>query len=378
MKVLWFIESLSLGGQQTQSINLIKELKKRTDLFIEVAYFNNGPLEKEFTEVADLIFQIKELNVKSYQNPFYILKILNFLRKTIKVNNYDIVISNGIISFGLTSIVKLFLSFKHIRLLGGPLLDIEPTYEKYFHKILPFHKRVDVVFGWGGKNVRENIRYNKKLKIMPPAVDTSMFFSFSQKEKLQIREKFEIKEDEIVIGWVGRIAANMQIDNTIKLGAELKRRGINNFKLLIVGGGNWESEMLQMIEDLNLKSHCIYLGWQPMEDIPKLFQAMDIVPLLEDDPVGGSIVREAMATGALVLTVDGVSKGQTSWVNNNKNGILVSSRDYLNLAADVIEDYALNKKKYDIITKNGVIYAKEEMSFFNQSEFIYKEGILND
>ena len=115
-----------------------------------------------------------------------------------------------------------------------------------------------------------------------------------------------------------------------------------------------------------------------MEYVPDLFQAMDIVPLLEKNPAGGSIVREAMACGKLVISVDGKNNVQASWIKNEDNGILVSDYNYIIESADIIEDYLKNKSdKYDLICKNGLKYAKTIMTFKMQSEIIMK-NILND
>lgn len=378
MKILWFIENLCLGGQQTQSINLIKEINKDSKICVDVLYLNNGELKDEFKEVCSNLIHLSDFNKKDYQNPLKVVRIIKSYYTFLSKNKYNVVLSNGIISYGLTSTLKLFLNFTHVRLLGGPLLDIEPTYEKYFHSILPFHRKLAFAYGWLGENTLEKKRYRNKLLILNPAVDSSMFYQKNSDLRLEVRNKYKIKENEIIIGWVGRISANMQVKNTIALGGELKRRGILNFKILIVGGGDWELEMTDLIKNEDIVENCICLGWQPKKYIPDLFQAMDIVPLLEKNPCGGSILREAMACGKLVISVDGQNNAQASWIKNEDNGILVSDNNYIIESADVIEDYLNNKSgKFGLICKNGVRYAKAKMTFKMQSEIIMK-SIIND
>ena len=205
-----------------------------------------------------------------------------------------------------------------------------------------------------------------------------MFYRKDNYYRQGIRKKYDIPSSDVVIGWVGRIASNMEIKNTIKLGGLLKKRNLTNFKILIVGGGSWEKEMLQLIDDESINSNCIFLGWQPMELIPDLFQAMDIVPLLDDDPVGGSILREAMACGSLVISVDGVNKTQSTFIKDRYNGCLVSDVNYIEKCADIIKDYMINNRKiYDEMALNGVRYANQNMSFDVQAKVIY-EGMIND
>ena len=71
---------------------------------------------------------------------------------------------------------------------------------------------------------------------------------------------------------------------------------------------------------------------------------MDIVPLLESDPHGGSILREAMACGKLVLTVDGPSHAQTSFITHQTTGLLVDSATFLNDAFDAVLLFLIDLK----------------------------------
>ena len=58
MKILWFIENLCLGGQQTQSINLIKEINKDSKKSIDILYLNDGELKDEFKEVCSNLIHL--------------------------------------------------------------------------------------------------------------------------------------------------------------------------------------------------------------------------------------------------------------------------------------------------------------------------------
>jgi len=109
VKILWFTENLSLGGQQTQSLNLIKRIKQyRNDIEIDVIlYFNNGPLHNEFQEVSNLVSELFPLKRKAIYNPFNILKGVCKYYDCLKNNYYDAVIWNGIVSFRLSSIGNL-------------------------------------------------------------------------------------------------------------------------------------------------------------------------------------------------------------------------------------------------------------------------------
>ena len=104
--------------------------------------------------------------------------------------------------------------------------------------------------------------------------------------------------------------------------------------------------------------------------VPELISAMDVVPLLEEDPRGGSILREAMACGKVIITVDGKSGAQREWVNHLDNGILVASDNFIDESASWIQKLKYDSHLYEKIGNSGVAYCKEKMGFEIQSTII--------
>lgn len=376
MKILLFIENFRLGGHQLFLYNLFSNLKKIDECQIDIVYLNDGQLHSKFQDISYNVYGLWGVSFKSYLNPIIISKIYFKLLKILNTNKYDIVFSNGIMSYGLISLEKILISkFIHIRIIGGPFKDIEPTYDKYFRYLLPFHKKTDFFIGFSSVNnllvkrgIRESQLYNCSY-----GVNTKQFYPMDKSVNLEIRKKYKISENDLVIGWIGRISPNMQIKHTINLCGELRNRGVENFKLLIVGGGDWVYDMNKRIETLNIKENCIHLDWQPPEYIPYLIQSMDIVPLLEEDPVGGNIIREAMSCGKLVISVNGSSGYQSEWITNRYNGILVDPSNFINETADIVQDFIKNRHNYNYIMKNGREYCIANLDYINTAKSVLVE-----
>ena len=96
---------------------------------------------------------------------------------------------------------------------------------------------------------------------------------------------------------------------------------------------------------------------------------MDVVPLLEKDPHGGSLLREAMACGKIALSVDGESGAQKEFMLK-ENSILVPSDDYIGHAAKKIIFLHENTDFLKSLGAKARSYATQEMSFEYQANLI--------
>jgi glycosyltransferase involved in cell wall biosynthesis len=363
MNVLFYYESVGLGGAQTYILNIIRNFPQDDNVYF--AYNNSGELKGQFKSASKEIF---DLNIifkpgEYIRKPWKMIFIIARLTKLIKKHNIDVIVSNSGIGSLMCGIASRLLGIKHYRQIVCSLVQVEPTLYKHYN-LIKIDKFIDGYFGWQG--VFDELRAKKikeeKLIDTPFAVNIDMFYQYPLAKQLALRRELEILPDELVIGWVGRVAENMQISNTIEMCKLLIDKKFLNFKLLIIGGGDWFDEMCIKIDKYGLRENTLILGWQPMEKVVDFYNVMDVVPLLEEDPQGGSILREAMAAGKVVLSVDGKSGTQSSWVNN-VNGILVSPDNYLESASDVCVNLYFDIDLRKRIGEAGILYASEYLSF---------------
>ena len=193
-----------------------------------------------------------------------------------------------------------------------------------------------------------------------------------------IKENLGFLKDEFIIGWVGRIEKINQAKNTLSLGKQLLDLGFSDFKILFVGGGlyvNGNEDLTYINEfkedaiSLGLSENIIFSGWVDPNLIVNYLNIMDVVPMLEMDPSGGSILREAMASGSVALSVDGPSKSQREFMKPN-NSILVSHKNFIYEAAKEIIKLRKNPKRIKEIQKNAKIFSINNLSFENQANEI--------
>jgi 1,2-diacylglycerol 3-alpha-glucosyltransferase len=116
----------------------------------------------------------------------------------------------------------------------------------------------------------------QKIKLLPFGADDTLFDP-SDREKIRsdIREKLNIKKDDIVIITGGKIDKRKNIHVLGKAFIEfVVENEIKNIKLIIFG--NPVEEMKAEIENLSTHFSVLYINWVPAEEIHTYFIASDI------------------------------------------------------------------------------------------------------
>jgi glycosyltransferase involved in cell wall biosynthesis len=380
--ILFYYPSIGLGGQQTQIMQLAYALKNKGH---EVSWlYTHGDALKE---EASKFCHLKKLNLPRFnQSKFGIGRIINrfiyynfleyYLKKYVKKYQVDAILASTTIDSRVVNKLAKNKLTKHFRFIGGSMVQVEPHLLASYKK-MEIDKYISGYFGWPAvfEELKSQGVPDYKFINFPFAVNTDKFYPLPENETFAFRQSLGVGSQDTVIGWIGRTALNMQLWDTLRLGKILKDKGANNFKLLFIGGGPDFEFLQQQVINYDLSSVTILTGWIPYDEVNMYINAMDIVPLLESDPHGGSIVREAMACGRLALSVDGPSGTQALFMKPNTS-ILVKSENYLHEAADVIFRLIGNKNEINRYGFEARSYVMKNLTFENQAEIIIKS--IND
>ena len=142
------------------------------------------------------------------------------------------------------------------------------------------------------------------INVIHGGVDTSVFkpLSFS---RIKIRDEFNIKEEDFLVGIVGRFDPIKGHENLIKAVSKLYSNGIKNIKLMIAGfdAVSSSSDIEKMINDNGIKDITIMTGKR--EDIADIYNALDVcvVSSLGSEAIC-RVGMEAMACGVPLITSD--------------------------------------------------------------------------
>lgn len=115
--------------------------------------------------------------------------------------------------------------------------------------------------------------FKKDFKVINNAIEYDDF-KYNEQYRNEIRNKYNIKERDILIGNVGRLAPVKNQEFLINI---IKEMNIENLKLFIVGSGDLEEELKNKIKEKQL-SDKIYLI-NSTDDIAKYYCAFDLFVL---------------------------------------------------------------------------------------------------
>ena len=152
-----------------------------------------------------------------------------------------------------------------------------------------------------------------------------------------------LSETNQVITYMGSFFYFSGLEEVIKVFAG-KRRSIGNVKLLLIGGGEQDSELRQLVSDLNLEDFVVFTGFVPYQDLPDYLALSDVAinPLeksLVTDVAFPHKVLQYLAAGIPVVStqLDGLFKtfGNESGIRwaNGASEIIDSSIDILDSAS---------------------------------------------
>ena len=139
----------------------------------------------------------------------------------------------------------------------------------------------------------------ERIHIIPGGADHHHFCPSADRKA--VRSRLGISRDAIVLFTVRNLVPRMGLEALINAIAEL-RTTIPGFQVIIGGKGPLEGPLRQLVQDLDLSEIVRFKGYIPDEDLPRYFQAADLVLMPTQELEGfGLVTVEALACGTPVL-----------------------------------------------------------------------------
>jgi len=189
-------------------------------------------------------------------------------------------------------------------------------------------------------------QYNKlykipkeKLEYIPNAINLEDFKINENKENL--RKKFNFKNEEILILFVGRLEKAKGLIELIDSFENLNKK-YKNVKLLIAGNGSLKNFI---IKKSNKSKNIVYFGHLSFEKLKKIYKISDIFVLPTYYESFGLVLIEAMAFRLPIIST--LVEGPMNIVENGKSGFLIKPKDRKELTKKLeilINDEELRKK----------------------------------
>lgn len=177
-----------------------------------------------------------------------------------------------------------------------------------------------VVHDFYNKN-SSNLLEGKSL-ILSNAIDVDYIKNIDVTNSDDVREKYKIPKEKIILGFIGRLCEIKGIIPFIKEFAKSKDN-FSDCRVLLVGSGSQENEIKDLIKDLKIEDLFIFTGFQ--DDVYKFYPIIDIFflpSLYEGLPM---VILEAMAFKKPIISMD---VGGISEIINGYNGVLIKAGNY--------------------------------------------------
>ena len=269
MKLVLSIRDLDIGGAQKQFIELVKNIdKSKFDVYVVTMY--GGILESEIKNING----VKYFNLEKTGR--YDLNFYFKYKKILKEINPDVIYS----FLGEMNLFSYWCKPKNSKLLWGfrasnmDLKKYGKVSEILFNLQKKYSKKIDKIIA----NSYASIEFHKnigffmdKAVVVHNGIDTKRF-KRNEKIRNEMRKKFNIKDDEIVLGIVARLDyMKGYIYLTKALKEILKNQKI---KFVSVGGGDEKilNECKEILKDF--KNQVFFVGAQ--KETERFYNMFDI------------------------------------------------------------------------------------------------------
>lgn len=298
MRILYFVDRLLRGGIQTLLLNLISQMKKEQDVFVDLLVFDDNQhyeLEDTFKNMNISVYKVTWPTLKGF------IRCCHELDAFFRVHNkYDIVHAHT----SSKAVLPLYYAKKHgmnIRIAHSHNTDFQTknvllkmigSFLKVPLRSLTTHyfacSEVAGIWLFGKRLVDEGKVCILKNGII---VDDYVYNSVKRDE---IRQKFSISNNEVIIGNVGRFSN--QKNHSFLVDIFYSYHALNkNSKLILVGSGELMDNIKSKVERMSLSDSVIFAGFHAnVQDFYQVFDVFLMPSLYEGLPFVGI---EAQASG---------------------------------------------------------------------------------
>ncbi|NIP57069.1 MAG: glycosyltransferase [Gemmatimonadetes bacterium] len=172
----------------------------------------------------------------------------------------------------------------------------------------------------------------EKFEVIPLGLELERFAAVDREAaRREARAELGLDEDHVVVGIVGRMVPvknhELLFDAVPRL-VTLLEEGVRELRILVVGSGEREHELLEYARTLEIEDRVQWLGWR--RDLERLYPAMDVLALTSHDEGTPVAVIEAMAARTPVVARDVGGVGEV--LEDGRWGALVEWPDPAELA----------------------------------------------
>ncbi|WP_036815152.1 glycosyltransferase [Phyllobacterium sp. UNC302MFCol5.2] len=320
VRLLFVFAWLVVGGEETEVRLLARHLDPKRYVVDVVACFHRPGMTEQTRD--QLIAAGIDVDTTPYELSFE--DTVGYLAS--KIPNYDIVIS-------CQNVADIYPAYERLHL-RPPLIE----HGGLVSEALAGPKHFTARYVGVCRSIRDAAaskmprRPHHALEI-PSMVDLP---AFRPSVRPSVRAMLKLGEDDVLIGWVGRLDRKKKVENFIEAAA-IVHSSNSKTRFIVVGGPDafmpdYEVELKHLARQRGLDTVLTFLG--DRDDVPDLMAAMDIFAWLSTGEGMPHVIAEAGAAAlAVVATAD---NGSIQQITDGTSGYFVPHDDAAAAAARIL------------------------------------------
>lgn len=296
IRVLHVVTDMNRGGLETLLVNYYRHINRAEIQFDFLVHrYNRAAYDDEIESLGGKIYRLPRLN------PFSIIYKRSLVAFFKTHPEYQIVhahldcMSSVVLKAAKECGVKVRIAHSHS---SSQDKNMKYPLKLFFRHFIPKYATHLLACGkLAGKWMFGNAGFT----ILNNSIDSAKYTASPEKRK-EMRNSFGIKNNEFVLGHVGRFSPVKNHRFILDVFAAIQEQC--KAKLLLVGDGPLRTNIELEAKKLKLDDKVIFTGIR--NDVPDLLQAMDVFVFPSIYEGFGIAVIEAQASGLLCFTSDGV------------------------------------------------------------------------
>lgn len=236
---------------------------------------------------------------------------------------------------------------------------------KGIQKIICVSERVKQVF-------KSKPKVYNKAEVIYDCIDIQAYQKINGRNMLE--RNFPQLKDKFIVANIAALVDHKDHPTFIKAAHHLvKALLITNIHFLIIGQGEKEQEIKQMIQDYHLQDHITMTGHR--KDIPEILNGIDLYTFTSKMEGFGSTILEVMAARVPIVATN--TGGPAEILTHDKDALIAPVGDYIRIAhqIDILKSHPEQRKR---ITDQAIYTVKEFSisSYTERIEKIYEDFII--
>lgn len=344
IRVLHIITVFSIGGATASMLSVAAEMKKRgydVRIFTGLNVKSEGDLFDEASRLGIPVEIIPHL-VKPVSPIRDILALFHIWRK-ISSGKYDIVHTHtakaGILGRFAAKMAGVPCVFHTLQLLSFHSHQPKPLRSLFIALERLAMRFTDGVFSVSQAMIETHLRHRigerqRYYRVYNCIRDVFFQDAFSEQRALKRKHgaRFGFSENDVIVAKIARITKLKGQEFFVEIAARAREKN-PNVKFLIVGGGENETSIKQLISKKRLTDVVFMTGVVSPAEIPEIIKMSDIIAMTSLHEGLPIVLQEAMALKKPIVSFD--LDGAPEIIADGENGFLVK--------ASPVDEITLNK-----------------------------------